>query len=190
MKRLTMILCAAVLCGLAYSMVTVTELASVRAKVQDKTDDAKINSTYDKQKNETELKFSMWPLGSNGTQRVLLGMSASYKGQTPKPPDDVIFILQVLAKDNYHYPDAMAMQVVIGGKKVSDVLIVNFDKRRLDDDYLETIGTRMKYDLFQRLLKGPAPELRLGSLTLPLEATHLTKLREFDALLHKQNTEQ
>jgi hypothetical protein len=180
-----MILCAAVLGGLAYSTVTVTELVSVRANVQDKNDDAKINSTYDKQKNETELKFSMWPLGRNDTQRVLLGMSASYKGQTPKPPDDVIFILQVLSQDNYHYPDAMAMQVVIGGKKVSDVLMVNFDKRRLDEDYLETIGTRMKYDLFQRLLKGPSPELRVGSLTLPLDATHLTKLREFDALLHK-----
>jgi hypothetical protein len=184
MKRLSVISYAALLCGLAYLPLMAFGKVPLRAEVQDKPDAVEINSTYDKKKNETEVKFTMLPLASNETQRVLLGMSASYKGQKPKAPEDVIFILQVLSSGSYRYPDAMAMQVVIEGKKVSDVLMVNFDKRRLDQDYLETIGTRMKYDLFQRLLKASSAELRLGSLALPLEATQVTKLREFDALLH------
>lgn len=155
-----------------------------RVSFQENDDAAKVKSTYDKTKDETTVEFRQLPLKGNDAQRVFLSVSASYKGQKPKQPEDVILIISVLSSDGYHYPDIMAMQVLVDGQKVSETPMLNLDKRRADNDYLETIGTRMKYSLFQKLLKSASAELRLANLNPPLEATHVAKLRELDALLH------
>ncbi len=144
----------------------------------------KVASKYDKSKDETTVEVRQLSLTGNETQKVVLSVSASYKGQKPKEPEDIIVIISVLSSGGYRYPDMMAMQVLIDGKKASDVLMLNLDKRKADDEYLETIGTRMKYDLFKRLLKASSAELQLQNLRLPLDETLLVKLREMDALLH------
>ena len=181
LKSLLICFCAMLLCC---SALVSTMVGESKSKVQDDADAAKVNSRYDQKKDETEVEFRQLPLKGNDTQRIFLSVSASYKGQKPKRPEDVIFIVSVLSQQSYRYPDVLAMQVLIEGKKAGEVVMINLDKRRAEEDYLETIGTRMKYDLFQRLLKASSAELHLANLTLPLEAAHLAKLRELDAMLH------
>jgi hypothetical protein len=151
---------------------------------QETPDPTKVTSTYDQSKNLTEIEFSQLPMKGNNEQSVFLSVTASYKGQKPKPPEEVLFILSVISQQRYRYPDVLSMQVFVEGKKVSDVLMLNLDKRPLEESYLETIGTRMKYKVFQQLIKASSAELQLQNLKLALDASHLDKLRELDARLH------
>jgi len=172
-------------CGaVAIFLATQPAGAAAQSEAQDPPESGKVASKYDKSKDETTVEVRQLSLTGNETQKVVLSVSASYKGQKPKEPEDIIVIISVLSSGGYRYPDMMAMQVLIDGKKASDVLMLNLDKRKAEDEYLETIGTRMKYDLFKRLLKASSAELQLQNLRLPLDETLLVKLREVDALLH------
>lgn len=161
---------------------------------QDKTnaaaagEEVKIESNYDKAKDETTIEFTQLRITSSDEQQVLLSVSAVYPGHKLKKPEDVkdiIFILSVISTRAYRYPDIMAMQVTADGKKLPELLMLNLDKRRMDEDYLETIGTRMKYEIFKRLTQAKTVELRLHTLTLKLDESQITKLRELEALLHQ-----
>lgn len=158
--------------------------AALQPNGQDQTDLGKVESEYDKGKDETTVEFKALSLPGNETQRVLLSVSGSYPGQKPKEPDVVILIISVLSSGGFRYPDIMAMKVVVDGKKSSEVVMLNLDKRTTEGDYLETIGTRMKYEQFKRLLKAKSAEFQLQNLLLPLSETHLAKLRELDARFH------
>ena len=151
---------------------------------QETPDPTKVTSTYDQGKNLTEIEFSQLPMKGNNEQSVFLSITALYEGRKAKPPEEVLFILSVISQQRYRYPDVMSMQVLVEGKKVSDVLMLNLDKRPLEDRYLETIGTRMKYKVFQQLIKASSAELQMQNLKLPLDASHLDKLRELDGRLH------
>ena len=184
MKSLLKLSGAVFVCCAAVMLLMARERsAALQSDAQDQSEITKVDSRYDKGKDETTVEFSQLALRGNETQRIFLSVSASYKGQKPKEPDDVIVIVSVLSSGSYRYPDVMAMQVLVDGKKLSDVLMINLDKRKADDDYLETIGTRMKYDQFKRLLKASAAEFQLQDLRLPITDAHLAKLRELDALL-------
>jgi hypothetical protein len=164
-------------------VVALTGGAALQGNGQDQ-ESAKVESKYDQGKDETTVEFGRLALRGNETQRVFLSVSASYQGQKPKEPNDVILIISVLSSGGYRYPDMMAMQVLVDGKKSSEVLMLNLDKRKAEEDYLETIGTRMKYGQFKRLFQAKSAELQLQNLKLPLDETHLAKLRELDARFH------
>jgi hypothetical protein len=184
MPSLLRLLRTAVFCGAVAMLLATQQLGAAQSEAQDEPESGKVTSKYDKSKDETTVEVRLLQLRGNETQKVVLSVSASYKGQKPKEPEDIIVIISVFSSGSYRYPDMMAMQVLIDGKKVSDVLMLNLDKRKSDDDYLETLGTRMKYNLFKRLLKAPSAELQLQNLRLPLDETQMGKLREVDALLH------
>lgn len=189
MKHLALLLCAACLAstlvpvGAAQQRTTTASLASASQSEGE----VKVETKYDRAKNETTVEFQQLDLGGNQSQRALLSVSASYPGQQKpkKPPEDIIVIISVVSARSYRFPDVMAMQVTADGKKLSPVIMLNLDKRRMDEDYLETIGTRMKYDLFKRLMQARAGEFQLSDLTLQLNESQIGLLRELDALLHQ-----
>ena len=147
-------------------------------------DQVKIESKYDKAKDETTIEFTKLEIARSAEQQVFLSVSAFYPGQKPKKPEDIVVILSVASTQGYKYPDVMTMQVTANGKKLPEVLMLNLDKRRMGEDYLETIGTRMKYEMFKRLTQAKTVELRLHGLTLQLNESQIIKLRELEDLLH------
>src|SRR5262245_21479935 len=128
----------------------------------------KVESTYDQTKDETTVEFRTLMLQETETPKVVLNISASYPGRKAKAPEDLIFVIQVLSTAGYRYPDTMTMRVSAEGRKLSDVLMINLDKRRADESYLESIGTRMQYDLFKQLLKLTSVQLELKDLKLSM----------------------
>jgi hypothetical protein len=186
MKYLILSFCAVCLCvGLPAVTNAQAKTSTPPAAESGAQNVAKVEAKYDKEKNETTVELQQLDIAGSQTQKVLLSVSASYAGQKPKqPPEDIIFIVSVISAQGYKYPDMMALQVTADGKKLPEVLMLNLDKRRLDEDYLETIGTRMKYEIFKRLTQAQAVELRLPNLTLQLNETQIAKLRELEGLLH------
>ena len=188
MKHLILTLCAAYFCCVLATGAIAQDKAGSTAPPTEQnisTEDAKITSKYDAAKNETTVEFGMLGLADTGKQRILLSVSATYAGQKPKKqPEDIVFILSIASTQGYRYPDAMAMQITADGKKLPQVLMLNLDKRRLDEDYLETIGTRMKYEIFKRLTQANTIELQLHDLTLQFDKTQIAKMRELEELLH------
>jgi hypothetical protein len=146
-------------------------------------DEAKIETKYDRAKDETTVEFTQLQIAQSAEQLVFLSVSANYPGQKPKKPEDIVFIISVASTKGYRYPDVMVMQGTADGRKLPDTLMLNLDKRRMGDDYLETIGTRMKYDVFKRLTQAKTVELRLQNLTLQLNESQIAKMRALEALL-------
>src|SRR5215216_4271900 len=170
MKRLFMLLCAACLaCAPVIAQDKANAPASAPASgVED--DEVKVESEYDKAKDETTVEFTKLKLAQATSRQVFLSVSATYAGRKPKrQPEDVTFIVSVVSAQGYKYPDMMGMQSVADGKKLPAVLMLNLDKRRLGEDYLETIGTRMKYEILKRLAQAKTVELRLHDLTIQLD---------------------
>lgn len=175
MKHLVLVLCiASLFC------------APVMAQEKTGTDDeVKIETKYDRAKDETTVEFTQLQIAQSAEQVVFLSVSAIYPGQKPKKLEDIIFVISVVSTKGYRYPDVMAMQGTADGKKLPDILMLNLDKRRMGEDYLETIGTRMKYEVFKRLTQARTAELRLQNLTLQLNESQIAKMRELEALLHQ-----
>lgn len=146
-------------------------------------DGVKIETKYDRAKDETTVEFTQLQIAQSAEQIVFLSVSANYAGQKPKKPEDIIFVISVASTKGYRYPDVMVMQGTADGKKLPDTLMLNLDKRRMGDDYLETIGTRMKYEVFKRLTQSRTVELRLQNLTLQLNEAQVAKMRELEASL-------
>ena len=186
MKHLILFLCIACLFCAPVTAQDKTTATATSAASDIASDEVKIESKYDKAKGETTVEFNKLEISHSAAQQVFLSVSATYPGQKPnQQPEDIIFILSIASAQGYKYPDMMAMQVAADGKKLREVLMLNLDKRRMEEDYLETIGTRMKYESFKRLAQAKTVELRLHGLTLQLNEAQITKLRELEALLHQ-----
>jgi hypothetical protein len=187
MKRLMPGLFAALSCCMIVLPVAAqdkpTSTASTAARNMSD-DQTKVKSTYDEAKNETTVEFRQVALASNETQRVFLSVSATYAGKTPPSQlEDVIFIISVVSPERYQYPDMMAMKVSTDGNKLPEVLMLNLDKRPFNPGYLETIGTRMKLEVFKRLAQAKSVDLQLHDLKLRLNETEIAKLREIEVLI-------
>jgi hypothetical protein len=179
MKHLVLFLC------IAYSFCAPV-IAQDKTNAADSvvtSDEGKIESKYDKAKDETTVEFTQLEIAHSAEQQVFLSVSATYPGQKPKKPEDIVVVISVASTQGYKYPDIMTMQVTADGKKLPEVLMLNLDKRRMGEDYLETIGTRMKYEIFKRLTQAKTIELRLHGLTLQLNESQITTLRQLEALL-------
>ena len=150
------------------------------------TDDGagKVTTSYDEAKNETEIELKRLFISQTDDRIILLNVSSSFSGKKlKKRPKDVIFIIQTVSVGAYQYPDTMALKIKADGKNLSDILMLNLDKRSLDERFLETIGTRMKYKVFKRLAGAETVELKLHNTDIKLDKTHLAKLNEFEKAL-------
>jgi hypothetical protein len=184
MKHLRIFLRAAILLG-AFAVSVSAQGASATSPAGEMNADAKATSSYNKAKNETtyEIKLLQIPAAA---QQVALSVSFTFAGEKfRKQPDDVIFILSVVSPGAARrYSDMIAMKVTADGKKLPEVLMLNLDKRALgESNYLETIGTRMKYDVFKKLSEAKSAALQLENTKLELSEAHLKKLAELEAMM-------
>lgn len=193
MKRIALFLCAASLLQ-THALTSRAQSASgtpAQTETKPVFDDAvKVTSTFDESKNETSVEFKLLSVANTATEKVVISVSSNYKGrQKPdKPPEDVILILSIASTKSGRFPEMMSMDVTADGKKLSQVLMLDLDKRRLSGedeyDYLDTLGTRMKYEVFKKLMNAKSVTLGLPGLTLQLGEIHAAKMRELDALIH------
>jgi hypothetical protein len=185
MKHLTLFLCVAFLYCMPVIAQDKAKVAVAPATSDEKDDEVNIKTKYDKSKDETTVEFTKLEITHSAEQQIFLSVSATFEGQKPKKqPEDIIVILSVASAHGYKYPDIMKMQVAADGKKLPEILMLNLDKRRMGEEYLETIATRMKYEIFKRMSQAKTIELKLQDLTLQLNEAQITKLRELEALLH------
>lgn len=148
------------------------------------TDKVDVTSQFDKAKNETTVEFQMMGIANTSPQKILVSVSVTYPGEKLKStPDDVVFILSIASPGSYKYSDVMAMTVKADGKKLPDVLMINFVKERLDEEYLETVGTRMKFDTFKKIAKAKAVEFQLENTKFQLTEGNIQRFAELLKLL-------
>ncbi len=132
-----------------------------------------IETTYDREKNVTTIGFKKLLIRSNETEKVFLNIEAEVPSQTPTTnPADVIFIIQVLNKKGYRYPEINELKITCDGKQLAPVVLLNLDKRSAGPDYLETLGTRMKFSTFMAMVKAGKIEMGFSDLSLSLGDEH------------------
>lgn len=145
-----------------------------------------IETNYDAAKNETTVGFQQLVVADSPAERLYLSVEGTYATRTPKNhPDDIIFIISALSPNSYRYPNTMSLNINADGKQLPQVLMLNLDKRRAETSYLETIGTRMKYDIFLKIAQAKKVEMRLNETSITLTPQHLQKMRELSGLLHQ-----
>jgi hypothetical protein len=192
MKHLVLNFCAASLCcflAIVGNAQNKNDSTIQNADSKVSTADAKVTSSYDEAKNQTIVEFRMLGIANTQTERVVLSVSATYQGRKPeKLPDDVIFILSIASTKDNRFPKTMMMEITADGKELPQVLMLNANKRRLSEEdkrnYLETLVTRMKYEIFKQLMQAKSVILKLPDLTLQLDETRMAKMKELDNLLH------
>jgi hypothetical protein len=143
-----------------------------------------IETKFDSAKNETTVGFRMLQITGSETQKLLISVQATYATQTPKDhPDDVVFIISAL-NTAYRYPDVNRLNITVDGKRLDPVLLLNLDKRPAEPLFLETLGTRMKYDVFMKLTKGKSVQLEFSETSFALRDSDLALLAKLADLLH------
>ncbi|HZS49023.1 MAG TPA: hypothetical protein VFC63_28390 [Blastocatellia bacterium] len=150
--------------------------------------DVKIETKYDGAKDTTTVGFEELMVSNTATEKLILSVEGSYSGKTApkKHPDDVVLILSCLNRNGYKYPKAMVLLITADGKQLPSVLMLNFDRQRLDEDYLETLGTRMKYDTFFATAQAKKVEMKLNDTVFSLNEQHIKKLHDLEDLLHSK----
>ena len=145
----------------------------------------KIETKFDKAKNETNVEFRLLLIIDTETDKLLISVNATYSTQTPKThPEDVVFIVSTLNKIGYRYPDVLALNIIADGQRLSPIVLLNLDKRAAVGEYYETLGTRMKYDVFMRVAKAKAVQMQFSTASFELNDRHLAVLHKFADLLH------
>lgn len=173
--------CAAVFCCFL-------TLAVVAQNKDGSTADAKITNSYDEAKKQTTVEFRMLGIANTETERVVLSVSANFHGKKiEKLPEDVIFVLSIASLKENRFPKAMAMEITADGKKLPQVLMLNANTYKLSGEdnrnNLETLVTRMRYDIFKQMMQAKSVKLELPDLTLALDETRMAKMQELDELL-------
>ena len=148
------------------------------------TDEVEVTSSFDSTKNQTKLEFRMMGIANTQPQKILLSASTSFDGRQLKAtPDDIVFIISVVTPGGYKYPDVMKMKIKADGKELPEVPILNLDKRKLNQtEFLETIGTRMRYDIFKRISQAKTVELQFENTKFQLTPGNIKRFAELVAL--------
>ena|ERR1700730_15656772 len=147
---------------------------------------AAIETRFDSAKNETTVGFRLLLIIGTETDKLLISAEAKYATQTPKKhPEVVTFIISVLNKTGYKYPDGLALNITADGNRLSPVLLGNLVKRTSEGVYYETLVSLMKYDVFMRLATAKEANLEFSQTSFALKDKHLAKLRELADHLHQ-----
>lgn len=163
-------------------------LEAVAQNKDGSTADANVVTSYDEVKKQTTVEFRMLGIANNKTERVVLSVSATFQGQKPeKLPEDVVFIISIASLKENRFPKVMIMEITADGKKLPEVTMLNANKNKLSDDdkrnNLETLVTRMRYDVFKQMMQAKSVKLSLPDLILDLDETRMAKMQELDKFL-------
>jgi hypothetical protein len=144
--------------------------------------EAEVTSTYDAAKNETKIELRRVQVISDKNKDAYVSMSATFEGQKlAAEPEDVVFIISALSTGDYKYPAINRMKVVAEKSKLSDIVMLNLDKRKLNDDFLETLGTRIKIGVFKQLAGFNSVKLQFGDTTFEIGEEQMSKIRSFQS---------
>jgi len=144
----------------------------------------KVEKKFDSAKNETTVGFQMMLIRGTETEKLVITAEATYATESPKKhPEDVLFIISALST-SYRYPDINQLTITCDGKRLSPILLLNLDKRPAEPLFLETLGTRMKYDVFMQLAKAKSVQMEFADTSFALTDSHLALLGELADLIH------
>ena len=145
----------------------------------------RIETKFDSVKNETTVGFKTLLVTDTRTEKLLVSAEASYATQAPKKhPEDVIFIISALNYAAYRYPDINKLTITCDGERLPEVLLLNLDKRSGGDYFVETLGTRMNYDVFMKMAKAKSVQLQFSETSFALRDEHLAMFGKLADLLH------
>ncbi len=163
--------------GFAQSAGEPTEKSSERVVMTDEVD---VTSSYDRTKNQTTLEFRMMGVPNTQPQKILLSASTVFDGERIKSlPEDIVFIISIASPGSYKYPAVMKLKIKADGKDLPEVPILNLDKRKLNEtEFLETLGTRMKYDLFKKIAQAKTVEMQVENTKFQLTPEGIKRFAE------------
>lgn len=144
----------------------------------------KVEKKFDSAKNETSVGFQMLLIRGTETEKLVISAEATYATESPKKhPEDVVFIISALTT-SYRYPDINQLTITCDGKRLSPIVLLNLDERPAEPLFLETLGTRMQYDVFMKLAKARTVQMEFADTSFALTDSHLALLRELADLMH------
>jgi hypothetical protein len=145
----------------------------------------RIETKFDTAKNETTVGFKTLLVIDTKTEKLLVSAEATYATQAPKQhPEDVIFIISALNYAAYRYPDINKLTITCDGKRLPEVVLLNLDKRSGGDYFVETLGTRLNYDVYLKMAKAKSVQLQFSETSFALSDEHLAMLGKLADLLH------
>lgn len=159
---------------------------------QDRTNgDVKIETKYDRSKNETTVSLEYMQLLDPSTNDLSLNVKAKYATNSPeKPPKDVTLIFISISLKGFKYPDVSLLTVVADGKHLPAKRAARLSKSIDGNIYVEAIATIMRYDDLVQIVRAKTVEMQLHQTQFQLRDQHLQKLRELARLLHAEGTPQ
>ncbi|MBK6751384.1 MAG: hypothetical protein KA956_05860 [Pyrinomonadaceae bacterium] len=142
----------------------------------------KVVTQYNQAKDETEVEISQLPLAVDKSKLAYVGATWIFKGKKPtSPPSDIIFIVSVFTVGAKKYPDINQVSVMANGKSIGQIVMLNLDQRPFTEgEILETIGTRMKIDIFRKMLEQETVTFQMGDSTFRLSRETIAKFIEFN----------
>lgn len=143
----------------------------------------KVDTKYDQSKNETEIEVRNIPLSLDKGRMAFLSVSISFAGNKMKrKPDDVIFIVALVNAKGHRFADINKVALTSGGSDIGQMTLLNLDQREFSPtEILETIGTRMKMDVFHKVAASKqAISFKIEETTLTIEPANISKLTEFE----------
>lgn len=138
-----------------------------------------VDSVYDEKKNTTTVGIRRLEVIKTDAQLVLVNVDFVFPGkkQTTRP-EFLFFIVQILSKGDYRYPDVMNTQLIVDGKPIANLTLGNLDKRKIESSSLESIGMRLSPDIFERLARGTSAEFTLDKTRIVFNSSQLAKFAE------------
>ncbi len=144
----------------------------------------KVEKKFDSARNETTVGFQMLQIKGTETEKLVISAEATFATESPKNhPEDVVFIISSLST-SYRYSDINQLTITCDGKRLAPILLMNLDKRPAEPLFLETLGTRMNYDVFMKVAKARSVKMEFADTSLTLSDSHLGLLGELADLLH------
>ena len=160
-------------------------LVFITTNAQEETDEPKIETKYNDSKNETEVELRQVPISVDKSKIALLSISASFKGKKISKPADVFFIVSVVSVGNYKYPQINNVTLNSDGKSLGEIIMLNLDQREFSEtEVLETLGTRMKFDIFKKFVVAKKVSFQIGESLFHVNETQLTLFNELEKIIN------
>jgi hypothetical protein len=150
------------------------------------TDEPQLENRYDQDKDETTVEITQIPIAVDNSKQAFLGVTAVFKGKTTTPkPDFVLFIVSVVTLGKYKYPEVNQVKLNSDGKSFGEIIMLNLDQRKLSQsEFLETIGSRMKFDIFKKFVAAKKVSFQMGDSNFEVGQSQISKLIEFEKTIN------
>jgi hypothetical protein len=145
-----------------------------------------VETRYNKDKDQTEVEITQIPIGVDNSKLAFLGVTAVFNGQKLSPrPDEILFIVSVITLGKYKFPQINQVKLNAEGKNFGEIVMLNLDQRKFsENEYLETIGTRMKFDIFKKFVTSKKVSFQMGDSNFEVGRSQILKLSDFEKIIN------